>query len=128
MSALANEVSALASALGLEERENSRLQARLGALNATLTQTEDDLVQARALIASLTTERDWQAEELQAAQTRITDFEAQVAALLAEQERAQGSIAALEAEREEVQAAREELLAEQEALSWQQLKKILIGS
>ncbi len=110
LSALSDEVAALAGALGLEERENSRLQARLGALNTTLTRAEDDLTQAQALIASLTTERDQQAEALNAAQTRITDFEAQVAALLAEQDRALGDIAAL-------QDQRAELLTQQEALN-----------
>lgn len=89
LTALSDEIAALAGALGLEERENSRLQARLGTLNATLNQVEDDLTQA---------------------QSRITDFEAQVAALLADQERAQGDIAALETQRDE-------LLSEQEALS-----------
>ncbi|KIC41479.1 flagellar motor protein [Ruegeria sp. ANG-R] len=89
LTALSDEIAALAGALGLEERENSRLQARLGTLNATLNRVEDDLTQA---------------------QDRITDFEAQVAALLADQERAQGDIAALETQRDE-------LLGEQEALN-----------
>ncbi len=89
LTALSDEIAALAGALGLEERENSRLQARLGNLNATLNQVEDDLAQA---------------------QTRITDFEAQVAALLADQARAQGDIAALETQRDE-------LLNEQDALN-----------
>ncbi len=89
LTALSDEIAALAGALGLEERENSRLQARLGNLNATLNQVEDDLEQA---------------------QTRITDFEAQVAALLADQARAQGDIAALETQRDE-------LLNEQDALN-----------
>ncbi len=110
LTALSDEVAALAGALGLEERENSRLQARLGALNTTLSQAEDDLSQAQALIASLTTERDRQAAALDQAQTRITDFEAQVAALLADQERALGDIEALETQREQ-------LLSEQEALN-----------
>ncbi|NOC91707.1 peptidoglycan -binding protein [Ruegeria sp. HKCCD6604] len=110
LTTLADEVAALAGALGLEERENSRLQARLGALNTTLSQAEDDLAQAQSLIASLTTERDRQAAALDQAQTRITDFEAQVAALLAEQEQALGDIAALETERAQ-------LLTEQEALN-----------
>ncbi|NOD62318.1 MULTISPECIES: peptidoglycan -binding protein [unclassified Ruegeria] len=110
LTTLADEVAALAGALGLEERENSRLQARLGALNTTLSQAEDDLAQAQSLIASLTTERDRQAVALDQAQTRITDFEAQVAALLAEQEQALGNIAALETQREQ-------LLSEQEALN-----------
>ncbi|WP_210092751.1 peptidoglycan -binding protein [Ruegeria sp. HKCCSP346] len=110
LTTLADEVAALAGALGLEERENSRLQARLGALNTTLSQAEDDLAQAQSLIASLTTERDRQAAALDQAQTRITNFEAQVAALLAEQEQALGDIAALE-------TVREQLLTEQEALN-----------
>ena len=89
LTALSDEIAALAGALGLEERENSRLQARLGTLNTTLNRVEDDLAQA---------------------QGRITDFEAQVAALLADQERAQGDITALE-------TPRDELLTEQEALN-----------
>ncbi len=89
LTALSDEIAALAGALGLEERENSRLQARLGNLNATLNQVEGDLAQA---------------------QSRITDFEAQVAALLADQERAQGDIAALETQRDE-------LLNEQDVLN-----------
>ncbi|MGI9368847.1 MAG: peptidoglycan -binding protein [Ruegeria sp.] len=110
LTALSDEVAALANALGLEERDNSRLQARLGALNTTLSQAEDDLAQAQSLIASLTSERDRQANALDQAQTRITDFEAQVAALLADQERALGSIEALESQREQ-------LLSQQEALN-----------
>ncbi len=89
LTALSDEIAALAGALGLEERENSRLQARLGNLNATLNQVEGDLAQA---------------------QTRITNFEAQVAELLADQERAQGDIATLETQRDE-------LLNEQDALN-----------
>ncbi len=88
LTALSDEVAALAGALGLEERENSRLQARLGALNATLTQAEDDLAQA---------------------QTRITDFEAQVATLLADQARAQDDIAALETQRADLLGERDAL-------------------
>ena len=107
---LSDKVAALADALGLEERENSRLQARLGALNATLSQTEQDLAQAQALVSSLTAERDQRAAELEAAQTRITGFEAQVAALLAEQQRTQARIGALEDQRQQ-------LLSEQEALN-----------
>ncbi len=89
LSALSDEVAALAGALGLEERENSRLQARLGVLNSTLTQVETELVQA---------------------QIQLTDFEAQVAAMLADQERARGQIETLETQRDE-------LLGEQDALN-----------
>ncbi len=47
LTALSDEVAALVGALGLEERENSRLEARLGVLNSTLTQVETELVQAQ---------------------------------------------------------------------------------
>ncbi|WP_299077345.1 peptidoglycan -binding protein [uncultured Ruegeria sp.] len=109
LTALSDEVAALAGALGLEERENSRLEARLGALTTTLSEAEGDLAQAQSLIASLTTERDRQAAALDQAQTRITDFEAQVAALLSDQERALGDIAALENQREQLLSAQEAL-------------------
>ncbi|WP_300071702.1 peptidoglycan -binding protein [uncultured Ruegeria sp.] len=109
LTALSDEVAALAGALGLEERENSRLEARLGALTTTLSQAEGDLAQAQSLIASLTTERYRQAAALDQAQTRITDFEAQVAALLSDQERALGDIAALENQREQLLSAQEAL-------------------
>ncbi len=88
LTTLADEVAALAGALGLEERENSRLQARLGALNATLAETEDSLAEA---------------------QSQITGFEAQVAALLADQARAQDAIAALETQRADLLGERESL-------------------
>ncbi|KUJ79575.1 peptidoglycan -binding protein [Ruegeria profundi] len=84
LTALSDEVAALAGALGLEERENSRLQARMGVLNSTLTQVETELVQA---------------------QIQLTDFEDQVAALLLEQERAQGEIADLQNEQDALNLA-----------------------
>lgn len=95
LTALSDEVAALAGALGLEERENSRLEARLGALNATLSQTEDTLARAEV--------------DLALSQARITDFEAQVAALLTDQERARGAIASLESQRAKLLEDREAL-------------------
>ena len=44
LSALSTEVAALAQALGLEERETAQLEARLGALNASLNTTQDATV------------------------------------------------------------------------------------
>ncbi|WP_108859259.1 peptidoglycan -binding protein [Ruegeria sp. Alg231-54] len=96
LTALSDEVAALAGALGLEERENNLLEARLGALNTTLSQTEDTLARAEV--------------DLALSQARITDFEAQVAALLTDQERARGAIATLESQRAK-------LLEDQDALN-----------
>ena len=47
---LATEVSALASALGLQERENSRLEARMGALTSTLNTAQDDLAEVQVAL------------------------------------------------------------------------------
>jgi len=124
LDALASEVSALASALGLEERETSQLEARLGALNTTLNDAQSDLDQTRAevasqasLIASLSLARDQQDVALADATTRITSFEAQVATLLADRDQARGDIATLEAQRADLQASQADLLSEQEALN-----------
>jgi chemotaxis protein MotB len=117
LDALSNEVSALASALGLEERKSGQLQARLGALTATLNQTQTDLDAAQAeltdqagLIDTLIAERDRQDAALARAQVQITGFEAQVAALIADRDRARDTIATLEDDRAQ-------LLSDQEALN-----------
>jgi len=107
---LAGEVAALAQALGVEERTTARLEARLGALNASLNDARDEVSRQEAVIAGLTTERDDQDAALQAAEAKITGFEARVAALLASQASDQARIGTLE-DRET------ELLNEQEALN-----------
>lgn len=120
---LASEVSALASALGLQERENTRLEARMGALTTTLNSAQDNLAatqvelnQRETLIASLTAQRDEGVAVLKAAETKISRFEAQVAALLAGQDRARVAIAALEADKSDLEAAQKTLISEREAL------------
>ena len=117
LNSLSDEIEALANALGLEERRSNQLEARMGALNTTLGETENALQDAQdqisrqsQLISSLTAEREAQDEALTAARTEITAFEAQVAALIASRDSALADIADLR----ETQA---ELLSEQEALS-----------
>ncbi|MBM1633684.1 peptidoglycan -binding protein [Sulfitobacter mediterraneus] len=117
LDALSGEVAALAQALGLEERSNAQLEARLGALNASLRDAQGELTEQSALIAALTSERDQQAENLRAAQSQITGFEAQVAALLAERDGALTQIGALETRQSELLDRQQSLLDEQEALN-----------
>ena len=93
---LSSEVAALSQALGLERRATADL--------------ESEAAQQSALIATLQAARVEQEEALGAAQTQITRFEAQVAGLIADRERALGQVADLEA-REAT------LLTEQEALN-----------
>ncbi|MBM05634.1 MAG: flagellar motor protein [Oceanibulbus sp.] len=107
---LAGEVAALAQALGVEERTTARLEARLGALNASLNDAQDEVSRQEAVIAGLTTQREEQDAALRAAEAQITGFEARVAALLASQATDQARIGTLE-------AREAELLDEQEALN-----------
>ncbi|MEM8691712.1 MAG: peptidoglycan -binding protein [Pseudomonadota bacterium] len=103
LDALAGEVAALADALGLEER-------RVSELSTTLESARDEVAEQQSLIATLTAQRDAQADALTQAQTRITSFEAQVAALAAQRDGALGQVADLE--QEQVR-----LMSEQEALN-----------
>ncbi|MDX8354624.1 peptidoglycan -binding protein [Cognatiyoonia sp. IB215182] len=100
---LTNEVAALTSTLGLERARSAALDLDLDAANALAQQQS-------GRIAALIAERDAQGAALAEARSQITEFEAQVAGLLAERSEALTSIAGLEAEQER-------LLSEQEALN-----------
>ncbi|MFQ6549277.1 peptidoglycan -binding protein [Aestuariibius sp. 2305UL40-4] len=106
---LTSEVAALAEALGLEQDRTSSLEDRVGTLQATLTDAAREAEEQSALIAALTAERDRQAADLAAATTRITDFEARVAALLADRDAARATV-------EDLRTEQAELLSQQEAL------------
>ena len=114
---LSAEVGALASALGLAQTENVNLEARVGRLSATLTDTESELREQSALIASLTAERDARIADLDAATTRITGFEARIAGLIDDRTEANAEIDRLEAARAALEAQEAELLSEREALN-----------
>lgn len=107
---LSVEIAALGAALGLEQQKSSQLETQVEGLRATLTNTRVLAERQTVLIAALTEERNKTAEALSAAQTEITSFEAQVAALLSQRDEALGNVAALEGERQT-------LLSEQEALN-----------
>ena len=106
---LTSDLAALSQALGLERDRSARLTEEVGTLTATLDDRDARLDQQAALIASLTQERDSAEASLEAAEGRITEFEAQVAGLLAQQTEARGQIADLQAEQER-------LIGEQESL------------
>ena len=110
LDSLAGEVAALAQALGLEERDNAQLEARMGALSSSLETAQEQMSRQEALVASLTLERDQQAADLQSATGQITRFEAQVAGLLAGREK--DAVAIADLENREAQ-----LLSDQEALN-----------
>jgi chemotaxis protein MotB len=106
---LSGEVAALAQALGLEERSNNQLEARLGALNTSLNEARGEVETQSALINSLTAQRDAQAAALLAGEAKITSFEAQVVALLSDRDAALGQVATLETRQAELLSAQDAL-------------------
>ena len=103
LNVLSSEVAALTRTLGLEQNRSAALSSDLEAANAEAT------LQA-GRIAALIAEREAQNQALAEAQSNITQFEAQVAGLLAERNEALNNIAGLEAEQAE-------LLSQQDALN-----------
>ena len=95
---LGSEVAALTATLGLERDRNAALSADLDAANAEARQQANR-------IASLIAERQAQDQALADAQSRITEFEAQVAGLLSDRAEAQANIAELMSEQEALNLA-----------------------
>ena len=114
---LAGEVAALAQALGLEEQRSNQLDLRVNALNATLIEARGQAKVQASIIATLTSERDTQAQKLAEASNQITVFEAQVAGLLGQREESLGTIAELETEQTRLENEQTRLISEQEALN-----------
>ena len=114
---LAGEVAALSQALGLEEQRSNQLNVRVNALNATLIEARGQAKVQANIIATLTSERDIQAQKLAEASNQITVFEAQVAGLLGQREESLGTIAELETEQTRLENEQTRLISEQEALN-----------
>ena len=114
---LAGEVAALAQALGLEEQRSNQLDLRVNALNATLIEARGQAKVQANIIATLTSDRDTQAQKLAEASNQITVFEAQVAGLLGQREESLGTIAELETEQTRLENEQTRLISEQEALN-----------
>ena len=108
--ALGGEIAALTSTLGLEQDRNTALTADLD-----LAAQEAEAQAGR--IASLIAEREAQDQALSQAQTQITEFESQVAGLLADNRQATENIATLESEQAGLLEERSALLSEQDALN-----------
>ncbi len=110
LDALSGQIAALSSTLGIERDRNATLTADL----------DDAAAEAAAQagrIAALVAERAAQDQALTQAQSQITQFEAQVAGLLAENAQAAENIANLEDEQTRLLAEQTNLISEQEALN-----------
>ncbi len=95
LDALALQVAELAGALGLEKTRATGLEAEIATLRAGLVTAEAEGDRQALLIGSLTADLAARETELAAASGRITDFEAQVAALILERDTARGEALAL---------------------------------
>ena len=83
---LQDEIALIAEALGLEKKQTEKLGLELNSLAGTLANTESELQRQATLIASLTKEREEQAQLINEANSKITQFEAQVVGLLSQRD------------------------------------------
>ena len=83
---LQDEMALIAEALGLEKKQTEKLGLELNSLAGTLANTESELQRQASLISSLTQEREEQAQLINEANSKITQFEAQVVGLLSQRD------------------------------------------
>ena len=105
LDALTGQLAELADALGLERQRTSQLQGDLGRITATLAEARSEAEAQAALIARLSTDLAAGEAARGALASRIEDFDAQVARLLAERDTALGEVATLSEERASLETA-----------------------
>ncbi|MBL6839398.1 MAG: peptidoglycan -binding protein [Rhodobacteraceae bacterium] len=110
LDALAAEIVAISEALGLEKAKVVELEGELGILTSTLDDTEATNNQQSLLIESLNSQNQENKAALDSALIQITQFETEVAKLLAAQ-------AASRMQIDQLQNERKSMLDEQEALA-----------
>lgn len=104
LTALNRQVAALSDALGLERRRVQDLEGEAGELRASLSAALAEGARRQAVIAGLREDLAAREQALDAAASRITAFEAQVAALLGERDKALAGLAMVTSERDEARA------------------------
>ena len=104
---LQDEIALIAEALGLEKKQTEKLGLELNSLAGTLSDTERELQRQATLISTLTKEREEQAQLIGEANSKITQFEAQVAGLLSQRDNLNLQIGSLQDDQE---AATEKIL------------------
>ena len=108
---LQDEIALIAEALGLEKKQTEKLGLELNSLAGTLSDTERELQRQATLISTLTKEREEQAQLIGEANSKITQFEAQVAGLLSQRDNLNLQIGSLQDDKEK---ATEKILAKLE--------------
>ena len=113
---LQDEIALIAEALGLEKKQTEKLGLEVNTLANNLANTESELQRQATLISTLTLEKETQAQLIENANSKITQFEAQVAGLLSQRDNLTLQIGSLQNDQQ---------IAKQEILELQSERKVL---
>ncbi len=115
LNSLQDEIALIAEALGLEKKQTEKLGLEVNTLANNLANTESELQRQATLISTLTLEKETQAQLIENANSKITQFEAQVAGLLSQRDNLNLQIGSLQNDQQ---------LAKQEILELQNERKV----
>ena len=107
LNSLQDEIALIAEALGLEKKQTEKLGLEVNTLANNLANTESELQRQATLISTLTLEKETQAQLIENANSKITQFEAQVAGLLSQRDNLNLQIGSL---KNDQQIAKQEIL------------------
>ena len=116
LNSLQDEIALIAEALGLEKKQTEKLGLEVNTLANNLANTESEIQRQAALISTLTLEKETQAQLIENANSKITQFEAQVAGLLSQRDNLTLQIGSLQNDQQ---------IAKQEILELQSERKVL---
>jgi chemotaxis protein MotB len=116
LNSLQDEIALIAEALGLEKKQTEKLGLEVNTLANNLANTESELQRQATLISTLTLEKETQAQLIENANIKITQFEAQVAGLLSQRDNLNLQIGSLKNDQQ---------IAKQEILELQNERKVL---
>ena len=116
LNSLQDEIALIAEALGLEKKQTEKLGLEVNTLANNLANTESELQRQATLISTLTREKETNAQLIENANSKITQFEAQVAGLLSQRDNLNLQIGSLQNDQQ---------LAKQEILELQNERKVL---
>ena len=116
LNSLQDEIALIAEALGLEKKQTEKLGLEVNTLTNNLANTESELQRQATLISTLTREKETQAQLIENANSKITQFEAQVAGLLSQRDNLTLQIGSLQNDQQR---------AKQEILELQNERKVL---
>ena len=117
LNSLQDEIALIAEALGLEKKQTEKLGLEVNTLANNLANTESELQRQATLISTLTREKETQAQLIENANSKITQFEAQVAGLLFQRDNLTLQIGSLKNDQQTAKQEILELQSERKVLS-----------